>query len=91
MDNPRTANHRIGLDHLSLSVASKVDLEAAVNLFNAKGVPHGEITPLEPFNILALAFCDPDNIQVELTAPLGQLNISHHEQPSQDRRKLKDR
>jgi hypothetical protein len=27
--------------------------------------------PLEPFDIAILAFRDPDNVQVELTAPLG--------------------
>lgn len=63
--------NRIGLDHLSLSVASMADLEAAVSLFDAKDVSHGEIKPLEPFGIAVLAFRDPDNIQVELTAPLG--------------------
>jgi len=63
--------NRIGLDHLSLSVASMADLEAAVALCDAKSVPHGEIKPLEPFGIAVLALRDPDNIQVELTAPLG--------------------
>jgi glyoxylase I family protein len=71
--------NRIGLDHLSLSVASKADLQAAVGVLDAKGVSHGEtctersrsIKPLEPFGIAVLAFRDPDNIQVELTAPLG--------------------
>ena len=63
--------NRIGLDHLSLGVASMADLEAAVALFDAKGVAHGEIKPLEPFGIAVLAFRDPDNIQVELTAPLA--------------------
>jgi len=62
---------RIGLDHLSLSVASMADLHAAVALFDAQGITHGEIKPLEPFGIAVLAFRDPDNIQVELTAPLG--------------------
>ena len=63
--------NRIGLDHLSLSVASMADLEAAVALFDAQGIERGEIKPLEPFGIAVLAFRDPDNIQVELTAPLG--------------------
>ena len=63
--------NRIGLDHLSLGVASMADLHAAVALFDAKGVAHGEIKPLAPFGIAVLAFRDPDNIQVELTAPLG--------------------
>jgi catechol 2,3-dioxygenase-like lactoylglutathione lyase family enzyme len=62
---------RIGLDHLSLGVPTMADLQAAVDLFDAKGIAHGEIKPLEPFGIAVLAFRDPDNIQVELTAPLG--------------------
>ena len=65
------SENRIGLDHLSLSVASMADLEAAAGLFDAKGVSHGEIKLLEPFGIAVLAFRDPDNIQVELTAPLA--------------------
>jgi glyoxylase I family protein len=62
--------NRIGPDHLSLSVASMADLETAANSFDAKGVSLDEIKPLEPFGIAVLAFRDPDNIQVELTAPL---------------------
>jgi catechol 2,3-dioxygenase-like lactoylglutathione lyase family enzyme len=64
------SENRVGLDHLSLSVATMADLQAAVSLFDAEGVSHGEIKPLEPFGIAVLAFRDPDNIQVELTAPL---------------------
>lgn len=67
----RFSESRIGLDHLSLSVETMADLEAAVALFDAQGVSHGEIKPLEPFGIAVLAFRDPDNIQVELTAPLA--------------------
>jgi len=63
--------NRVGLDHLSLSVATRADLEAAARLFDERGVSHGEIKPLEPFGIAVLAFRDPDNIQVELTAPLA--------------------
>jgi glyoxylase I family protein len=47
------------------------DLQAAVGVLDAQGVSHGEIKPLEPFGIAVLEFRDPDNIQVELTAPLG--------------------
>jgi hypothetical protein len=47
------------------------DLKIAVVVLDAKGVSHCEIKPLEPFGIAVLAFRDPDNIQVELTAPLG--------------------
>ncbi len=67
----RFNENRIGLDHLSLSVAGMADMEAAVALLDANGVPHGDILRLEAFGIAVLALRDPDNIQVELTAPLG--------------------
>jgi catechol 2,3-dioxygenase-like lactoylglutathione lyase family enzyme len=60
--------NRVGLDHLSLSVSSRADLEAAIGLFDKHGVPHGEVKDLEAFGIYVLAFRDPDNIQLELTA-----------------------
>ena len=62
---------RVGLDHLSFNVGSRAELDAAVKLFDEQGVPHGEIRPLESFGISVLPFRDPDNIQVELTAPLA--------------------
>lgn len=62
---------RVGLDHLSFSVASRDDLERAVRLFDERGVPHGPIITLEGFGIHVLPFRDPDNIQIELTAPVG--------------------
>lgn len=63
---------RVGLDHLSFSVASREELERAQDLLDARGVPHGEITDLgDAFGISILAFRDPDNIQLELTAPRG--------------------
>ena len=42
----------------------------AAGVLDVRSVSHGEIKPLEPFGIAVLAFRDPDNIQVELTAPL---------------------
>jgi glyoxylase I family protein len=59
---------RVGLDHLSFSVGSRAELEEAARLFDARGVPHGEITRLPGFGIDILEFRDPDNIQLELTA-----------------------
>ncbi len=70
IEGDRFNENRIGLDHLSLGVNSMADLEGATSLFENKGVPHGEIKPLEPFGIAVLAFRDPDNNQIELTAPL---------------------
>jgi catechol 2,3-dioxygenase-like lactoylglutathione lyase family enzyme len=57
------------LDHVSFNVASHADLEAAVKLFDEQGISHGEIKDLGGLGIYVLAFRDPDNIQVELTAP----------------------
>jgi catechol 2,3-dioxygenase-like lactoylglutathione lyase family enzyme len=62
---------RVGLDHLSFSVASRAELDRAVALFDERGVPHGEIATLTSFGICVLPFRDPDNIQIELTAPIG--------------------
>jgi glyoxylase I family protein len=63
---------RVGLDHLSFSVASHDELEQAVRLLDERGVPHGEITSLPSFGIDVLAFEDPDGVQLELTAPMAQ-------------------
>jgi glyoxylase I family protein len=62
---------RVGLDHLSFSVPSRDDLDQAVRLFDEQGVPHGEITGLPSFGIYVLPFRDPDNLQLELTAPMA--------------------
>ena len=67
----RFDENRVGLDHLSFSVASRADLEQAAQLFDQQGVPHGEITRLEGFGIDILPFRDPDNIQLELTAQVS--------------------
>jgi catechol 2,3-dioxygenase-like lactoylglutathione lyase family enzyme len=62
---------RVGLDHLSFNVASRDELDQAVTLFDEKGIPHGEIKTLAGFGIYVLPFRDPDNIQIELTAPMA--------------------
>lgn len=66
----RFDENRIGLDHLSFGVASRADLEHAVLILDARGVSHSEIRDLGPaFGIYVLIFRDPDNIQLELSAP----------------------
>jgi catechol 2,3-dioxygenase-like lactoylglutathione lyase family enzyme len=62
---------RVGLDHLSFNVASRAELEQAVQLFDERGVTHGEITTLPSFGIDVLSFEDPDGVQLELTAPMA--------------------
>ena len=62
--------NRVGLDHLSFSVGSRADLERAARLFDEPGVPHGEIEDTgAAMRLYMLAFRDPDNTQLELTAP----------------------
>ena len=68
--NDRFDPFRCGLDHLSFSVATKADLEAAVQAFEERGVEHSDITDLPPFGIAVLPFKDPDGLALELTAPL---------------------
>ena len=71
IQDDRFNENRLGLDHLSFSVSSHADLENAVQLFDAQSVSHGEIKDLGPIGIYVLALRDPDNIQIELTAPHG--------------------
>ncbi len=65
------SEHRVGLDHVSFAVESISKLDDAVQLFDANGIPHGTINDLSPYGLpmYVLAFRDPDNIQLELTAP----------------------
>ena len=66
----RFNENRVGLDHISFGVANRAALDEASELFDAKGVSHGEVNDLGPdLGIYVLAFRDPDNIQLELTAP----------------------
>jgi glyoxylase I family protein len=73
IDNDKFSENRVGLDHVSFNVESRADLEAAIKLFDENNVSHGDINDLTPHGlpILVLAFRDPDNIQLELTAPAG--------------------
>ncbi len=61
---------RVGLDHLSFAVDSRADLEAAVRLYDERGVEHGPIRELPMMGLAFLAAFDPDGIAVELTAPI---------------------
>ena len=66
----RFDENRVGLDHLSFGVGSRRMLEDAARILDQHGVPHSEIRDLGPaFGIYILVFRDPDNIQLELSAP----------------------
>jgi catechol 2,3-dioxygenase-like lactoylglutathione lyase family enzyme len=72
--NDLFSEHRLGLDHLSLAVDNHDALLNAQRLFDENGVPHGKIEDLRAigFPVYVMAFRDPDNIQLELTAPIPQ-------------------
>ncbi len=66
----RFDENRVGLDHLSFSVHCRDDLERAARVLDEHGVPHGEIEDVGPaFGLYTMGFRDPDNIQLEMTAP----------------------
>ena len=66
----RFSENRVGLDHLSFGVADRAALETATAVLDAHGVPRGEIKDLgAAFGLWVLAFRDPDNVQLELSAP----------------------
>ncbi len=58
---------RVGLDHLSLAVAARADLDAAVAVLDGLGIPHEGIKDIGAGRILE--FRDPDNVALELFAP----------------------
>jgi glyoxylase I family protein len=66
----RFDSERVGLDHLSFSVASRAVLEDVQQALVDRGVVHGEIKELAGFGIAIMSIDDPDGIHLELTAPL---------------------
>jgi catechol 2,3-dioxygenase-like lactoylglutathione lyase family enzyme len=61
------AEHRTGLDHLAIGVATREALDTWVGHLDALGVEHSGITDIsEPFPAATLCFRDPDNIALEL-------------------------
>ena len=61
--------NKVGLDHLSLLVGSREDLDTLAGLCKTQGVPCGEVVDFgEQFRFYVLMVEDPDGIQVELTA-----------------------
>jgi catechol-2,3-dioxygenase len=56
--------HAVGLDHLSLNVASREELDAWQQHLAARNIAHSPIAEGELWDVLVLR--DPDNIQLEL-------------------------
>jgi catechol-2,3-dioxygenase len=66
-EGERFAEHRTGLDHLAVGVATREELDTWVGHLDALGVEHSGITDIsEPFSAATLCFRDPDNIALEL-------------------------
>ena len=65
----RFDENRVGLDHVSFNVSSREALEQAAQLLDERGISRGEIKDLGDLGLYVMAFRDPDNIQLELTAP----------------------
>ena len=65
----RFDENRVGLDHLSFSVSDRSILDDAARLLDERNIPNGGVKDLgADFGLYILAFRDPDNIQLELTA-----------------------
>ena len=66
--NDAFVSTRVGLDHVSLSLASMDDLRAAVSGLDEAGIEHGELTELGDFGMAIVSVQDPDGINLELSA-----------------------
>ena len=65
----RFNENRVGLDHLSFSMSNRQALEEAARILDERGIQNGGVKDLgADFGMYILAFRDPDNIQLELTA-----------------------
>jgi len=70
-DGDLTFNERrTGLDHLAFGVDSQDDLEAWAKHLDNAGVTHSGVKVTPTTGSALIAFRDPDNIQLELTAPI---------------------
>jgi glyoxylase I family protein len=59
--------NRVGLDHLSLRINNRTELDSAAHHLDGLGIRHEPVKDIGPSFILE--FRDPDNIALELTAP----------------------
>ena len=66
-DGEPFGEHRTGLDHISIGVDTREDLDVWVEHLDRRGVAHSAINDgAEPFPHATLIVRDPDNIQLEL-------------------------
>lgn len=65
----RFNENRIGLDHISFKVDNHDSMKKAAATLDSMGIARGAIRDLgKGFGFYVMAFRDPDNIQLELTA-----------------------
>jgi glyoxylase I family protein len=65
----RFNENRVGLDHISFLVDDREAMQKAAEDMDKMGVSRGAIRDLgKGFGMYVMAFRDPDNIQLELTA-----------------------
>ncbi len=67
----RFDSEHTGLDHVSFAVDSRDELVRAATALSEAGIEHGEIIDLDAAGLAILSFQDPDDINIELTAPLS--------------------
>jgi glyoxylase I family protein len=66
----RFNENRVGLDHISFAVENLAEMDRAKALLDERGIEHGTVNDLgEGVAIYVMSFRDPDNVQLELTAP----------------------
>ncbi len=65
----RFNENRVGLDHISFLVDGREAMHKAAETLDEMGVSRGAIRDLgKGFGMYVMAFRDPDNVQLELTA-----------------------
>ena len=66
-EGERFEEHRTGLDHVSIYVSKRADLDLWAAHLDRLNVARGQVTEVtEPLPYATLVFRDPDNIQLEL-------------------------
>ena len=59
---------RVGLDHVSLNLASMDELKTAIGRLDDAGIEHGELIDLGEMGMAIVSVQDPDDINLELSA-----------------------
>ncbi len=69
IEDDRFNENRVGLDHISFLVDGREAMQKAAGTLDEMGVSRGAIRDLgKGFGMYVMAFRDPDNVQLELTA-----------------------